>query len=307
MGISKSLCSWIVEGVCSSSGNIMTMYKTNFNMPVPALFGGCSNRNEGFMDARYCSIGGTSHSLVGFYPGYEFALADGLYRWLVSEGNCLNGIACINLGWCKTGCCFGGFGLQVCVNLNSSSGTCCWSYYESMANTGIAGWEVCCDGTHCTVAGATTVSGDDVSISACTICLDIGGVPSTSQCAGSLMGSAWVEGNTLNYINANCWEHVITGDCQSGAAAANRGAIWVDTNHYLNWVGNDCNVYRAPWRICQFSSTFSNGAPVNPSPGAGYAGAIWVDNQFGNTHLSYIGCDGNKYLAGAGECPYVAP
>jgi hypothetical protein len=83
--------------------------------------------------------------------------------------------------------------------------------------------------------------------------------------------------------------------------------MWIDNSCYLNWVGSGGDIYRAKWRICQFCSSFTNGAPANPSPGSSYAGALWVDNQFGWTHLSYIGCDGNKYLTGAGNYPYTAP
>jgi len=280
----------------------MTFWKTNFNMPVPCVFDGCSNCADGFMDARYCSIGGTSQGLVGFYPGYEVAVADGLYRWETGSGECLNGIARIDLDWYRGATCILGARQQVCIDI----GELYINWHEKLFNIGIAGWEICCNGTYCTNAKSVNVSGDDLSISDCNICIDFS-PPSTSQCSSALMGSVWVEGNNLNYINANCWEHVITGDCQSAAGASTDGAMWIDNSHYLNWVGADCNVYRAPWRICQFCSTFSNGPPANPSPGAGYAGALWVDSQFGYTHLSYIGCDGNKYLTGAGNCPYIAP
>lgn len=303
MAISKSLCAWMIEGVCSTSGNIMTMYKTNFNMPVPCLFDGSSDCVNGFMAARYNDIGNTSHALVNFCAGYEFAFADGLWRWEVSDGSCLNGIACADVDWCYSGCCFGGFGFQACVNINSTLGICCWQWYEGMTNVGIAGWEICTDATYCTVTQATTVSGDDTSIGACTISIALGGVPSVAQTA--CKGAIWVEGNNLNYFNASCWEHSIAGDCQGSGGTA--GAIWIDNTHYLNWVNSGGDIYKAPWRICQFCSTFTNGPGPNPSPGAGFAGAIWTDTEFGLTHLAYIGCDGNKYLTGMGNCPYIAP
>lgn len=298
------MCSWIVEGVCSTSGNIMTFWKTNFNMPVPCLFNGSSDYDAGFMAARYCDIGWSSRALTGFCAGYEIALADGLARWCV-DSDSLNGIGCMTLRWYRGATCLFGYGGLICIDLSAPPGYWQSSWYESMTNIGVAGWEVCCNGTYCTIAQVANYSGGDVSIGACTICLDFGSVPDVSQCSSSLRGTIWVEGEDLHYINANCWEHTIVG---SGyASTANVGAIFIDNSHYLNWVGESGTVYQAPWRICQFCSTFSNGAPANPAPGASYAGAIWVDNQFGWTHLSYIGCDGNKYLAGGGNYPYQAP
>lgn len=306
MGISKSMCSWIVKGVCATNGNIMTFWKTNFNMPVPNLFSGSSTYEAGFMAARYCSIGFTSEALTGFYPGYEIALADALLRWCVSDTSCLNGIGCACLIWYRGATCLVGNKFQICVNIPApGSGYYTTSWYETMTNIGVAGWEVCTDATYCTYAVFSNVSGDDVSIGACSTDLYWGSVPSTSQTA--CQGKIWVEGNDLHYFNANQWEHVMVGDNQGSAGAGKQGSLWIDNSHYLHWVGADCNNYRAKWRICQFCSTFSNGAPANPSPGAGYKGSIWADSQFGWTHLSYIGCDGNKYLTGGGNYPYSAP
>jgi len=39
--------------------------------------------------------------------------------------------------------------------------------------------------------------------------------------------------------------------------------------------------------------------------GTSNAGKIWVDTQFGNTHLAYIAKDGWKYITGAGDDPYA--
>ena len=305
MAISKSLCSWILQGVCSTSGNIMTFWHTNFNMPVPPLFDGSSDCDAGFMAARYCSMGSMSFGLQNMCAGYEVALADSLYRWYVDEGSCLNGVVRTQLKWYRGATYLYQYVANWCINLTSSPGWSCYQWSEGMTNTGIAGWEICCNGTYCTTTHADTVSGDDVSIGSCAICLDFGFVPSVVQTA--CQGKIWVEGNDLHYWNANCWEHTIAGTCVGNPGAGKQGSMWVDNSHYLHWVGADCNDYRAPWRICQFCSSFTNGAPANPSPGAGYKGSIWVDSEFGYTHLSYIGCDGNKYLTGAACYPYVAP
>lgn len=284
----------------------MNMYCSNFNMPVPNLFDGCSDCTNGFMAARCNNIGGTSHSLTGtWYPGYEFAFADYLAVWWADEGTCTCGVGCLQQQWYRPSGAINCNSFQVAVSVTSCPGWCSWSWYEGMVNTGIAGWEICDTATctHCNVMQITNVSGDNTAIGACTICFDLGGVPSTTQLSSDYTGHIWVEGDTLAYVNANRWKHKIVGACQGSGADA--GAVWIDNTHYLNWANSGGCWFKAPWRICQFCSSFSNGAPANPAPGAGYAGALWVDNQFGWTHLSYIGCDGNKYLAGAGHCPYV--
>ena len=283
----------------------MTFWKTNFNMPVPQLFNGSSTCDGGFMAVRYGNIGSTSQGLQGFYPGYEVALADALWRWETYGGECLNGRACTTLNWYRGATCIYGYAGQVCIDIPE--------YYiqwtEGVTNTGVAGWEIYCNGSYSTKAQATNISGDNVSIGTYTLGLDFGCVPSTSQCSSEIVGNIWVEGNNLNYINANRWEHTIVG-CPVGVAFTN-GNIWIqDSGLWVNtihWTGGNGCVYRAPWKICQFASTFSNGAPSNPSPGSSYKGSIWVDDQFGSTHLAYIGCDGKKYLAGAGNYPYTTP
>lgn len=274
-------------------------------MPVPNLFDGSSDCSSGFMAARCNNIGFTSHALTGtWYPGYELALADYLPVWWCDEGTDVNGYGCMCMQWYRPSGAINYNKTTIHVVMTSDPGWCSWSWWESMVNTGIAGWEICdtSTSTHCNVMQVTNISGDPVAIGACTVSFDLGGVPSTSQCSSTLRGSIWVEGADLHYINANCWEHAIVGDCQGTAFVC--GSIWIDNSHYLHWTGDDGNDYRAPWRICQFASTFSNGAGSNPAPGTSYKGSLWVDNEFGWTHLAYIGCDGNKYLAGAGHYPY---
>ena len=61
MGCGTNSTGWIIGAVCSTSGNIMNFYKSNFNMPVPPLFDGPSDFTNGYMAARCNNIGGTSH------------------------------------------------------------------------------------------------------------------------------------------------------------------------------------------------------------------------------------------------------
>jgi len=296
--MSARSCLWIPQGVCSTSGNIMCMYRSNFNMPVPDLFDGSSNCTNGWMAARYVDMCDTSHALSGtWYAGYEFALGDSMYIHNASS-SCINGVGCVTEQWKVDGNDINFASYELCIDLDEGF----YGWTESMVNTGIAGWEIDQDSTVTFTNQITNVSGDDVSIAAHTGTIILACVPDTTQCSTILDGSIWVEGNTLGLINANGFKHYIVGNCCGSGASA--GAVWIDNSHYLNWANSGGCWYRAPWRICQFCSTFSNGAGPNPSPGASYAGAIWADTEFGWTHLAYIGCDGNKYLAGAGDYPY---
>lgn len=305
MAIYKSVCSWVPKGICSTNGDIANFWRTNAAMPIPDLKSGSYSFNSGWMAARYCDIGGSSQGLIDFCPGYGVGVADGLFRWCLTNGSCLNGITCVNLFWYRGSTCIGGPSILVCLDGQADPGSWYWMIYETMSTTAVWDTAVCCDGTYCTKAYACTISGDDSSISSCDICFDFGGVPSVSKCSSLLTGSIWVEGDDLAYINACRWENKITGTCQGSGASP--GAIWIDNSHYLNWANSGGCWFQAPWRICQFCSWFGCGAPDNPSPGASYAGSIWVDDEFGCTHLAYIGCDGNKYLAGGGDYPYSAP
>ena len=178
----------------------------------------------------------------------------------------------------------------------------CWrTFYEWHYMTGVDSDEVCCDAPYCAVTRATYICGDDLSVPNCIVEVNWNGVPSTNRCSSTIRGSIWVEGNDLHFINANGWEHWMIGDYQGTGATP--GAIWIDNSHYLHWANSGGCHYRAKWRICQFCSTFSNGPGPNPSPGSAYKGALWADTEFGWTHLAYIGCDGNKYITGAGRDP----
>ena len=90
MACGTNSTAWIIGGVTATNTNIMNMYCSNFNIPVPNLFNGSSDCTNGWMSARCNNIGGTSHSLTGiWYPGYEFAFADYLTSWWVDEGTCI--------------------------------------------------------------------------------------------------------------------------------------------------------------------------------------------------------------------------
>lgn len=298
------MCSWIPKGIKATNNCQVCFFCMNFNMPISSLWSGSSTFASGFMSNRYGDLGGGTQDLGWLYPGYEIATADAMYRYCVTDGSCLNGIARQRLKWLRAGTCYVDFCQNICVNIQAPGSGWTTQYWETMYMTGMDTDEVCTTATYGTAVHADCVSGDNVSIGGCSLGVCFCNVRPTTKCDTALMGSIWVEGNNLNFINAQCWEHTMAGDCQGSGGTA--GAIWIDTNHYLNWVNSGGVIYRAKWRICQFCSDWTNSSGPNPSPGAGYKGAIWMDEEFGLTHLAYIGCDGHKYLTGAGIYPYTA-
>jgi len=308
MAISKNMNYHWAQGMCVTSGDIATMWMTNFNMPVPDLDNGSYDYANGYVAARYGADAGT-YNMSAFYPGYEFIIADTMYRYCVTDGSSLNGSGCFVIKFICGGSDMSGSATcsTASININAPNPGWEWQFYWWLRNTGVAGWEVDSDNTYGVCSFVSAISGDDISIGGVTRTACVCNVPAVGQCSGTYRGNMWVEGDDLHFINANCFEHVMCGiGCSIGGPIP--GSIWIDNNHYLNWAGcSGTAVFRACWRICQFCSWFTNGSGPNPSPGAGYAGAIWADTEFGYTHLAYIGCDGNKYITGAGHCNLIAP
>lgn len=304
----KCNCVWIGKGVKGTSGCIMTQWRANANMPSFNLCGGDCFTYGIMCRAPYGEA--ASYNASTLCRGFEIFQGAAMMRYCIGESDCLNGIFCRCIEWihCDGSTMFAPFAGQHCINMCTAPGWWQWQYYFYFVQMGTNCWEIDVDGCYCLRNCVTCVRGDDLSIATNTCAVCVTNVP-TAPTTGS-SGDIWVEGNNLNFVpeqQTETWEHSMAGDCQSAAGAGTAGSIWVDTSHYLNWVGGDSNVYRAKWRICQFCSWFGGGPGANPAPGAGYAGAIWMDGEFGYSHLAYIGCDGNKYITGAGNCPHIAP
>jgi len=305
MGIAKFNCVWVGEGVCGTSGCIMMQYKRNANMPSYNLCC-CDCFEYGMMCTRPINEAGTYNFALSC-RGFEAFQGAGHVRYCVSDTSCLCGCLCQCIQWIHCdGSVMWTSASKHLVNM-AAPGVGYWSYqyWFYFLQIGTNGWEIDVDGNYCLRQCITCISGDDVSIptNACTITVEYA---PTAPSTGSYRGAIWVEGNDLHFRpeqTAETWEHAMQGNCQGTGGTA--GAIWIDNNHYLNWVNSSGDIYKAKWRICQFCSWFSNSSGPNPSPGASYAGAIWADGEFGYSHLAYIGCDGNKYITGAGEYPYT--
>ena len=292
----------VAKGICGNGGasETMSLWKTNFNMPSPNLTFPFTMLDECY-----------DYDLTGFQPGFEVAIGKANYYW-----NCdATGCARVCMTWCRfDGACMYGLSRNICFC------ACCGYTYGFMVNTGIAPWEVCADGNYELSACAICLPGSGFDTAADCIFLNVcmRNVPSQTYIA-DVRGSIWVEGNNLAYINAGgcsnptftCgWKASITGACVGDSGSvSNAGAIWVNTDacSKITWVGNDGNIYVPNFAVQQYASFFVNGPTCSVNAGTCRAGEVWVDNEFGQTHLSYIGCDGYKWLTGAGNCPYIAP
>lgn len=177
-------------------------------------------------------------------------------------------------------------------------------YWVYWFNIGVASWEVDVDGTY---YFETTVTGD-VSGSKTTQ-VDFLNVPDTTQISESREGAIWVEGNYLAMVNANGFKHRILGTTV-GNSGNTPGYIWLSDNSsdgtdgYVCFIDDSGEKRSAPWRIKQFESSFSNSANGEIYAGTSEAGKMWMDTEYGYTHIGYINNDGYKYIFGAGNYPY---
>ena len=272
-------------------------YKTNFNMPVPPVWDGSTFvRYLGRADVINESY---SYNLSGFSPGFEICVGLSVYdfendgvdpyyintqmyqRWTDPSLN--------TIFWNTNGDYF--------------TSTLLGGYYSDIwyaANIGCAGWDVNSNATYhfrASCSGSPSIGTVDSGVS-------MSNVPSTTQMSSDKAGYIWVEGNNLCYVNANLWKHTIIGDIWD-YAGADPGYIWIDTDNVIHWTGADGNDYQLKWRKKQFDSIFNNSATSTDYAGTSKAGIMWVDDEYGWTHLSYIGYDGYKYVTGAGDDPYT--
>jgi len=303
----KCNCVWIGKGVKGTNGCIHTQWRVNANWPAHNLCGGdCFE--YGMMCIPPYGYTCSNFDASTLCRGFEIFQGASMQRYCIGASSCLNGIYCRCLQWihCDGSIMWTSSGKH-CINMCTDAESWQWQYYFYFLQMGVNCWEIDVDGEYCLRNCITCYSGDDLSITTQYVAKGICNVPSAPS-TGPTRGVIWVEGNNLHFRptqSTEAWEHAMVGDCQG--AGASPGAIWIDTNHYLHWANSSGDDYRAKWRDCQFCSWFGNSSGPNPSPGAGHAGAIWADGEFGYSHLAYIGCDGKKYITGAGNCAYIAP
>jgi hypothetical protein len=276
----------------------MTWFKTNFNMPVEDYMAANSpfTRYQG----AWNFIGGptTSFDLSGFVPGYEICVGNSIYDFENDSASPVNINTTATIGWYSPS-----LSPLFTSSSNLSYSSLPSGYYIEFwlaANTGCAGWEVNSNDTYhyrASASGSPSIPVVDISVA-------MSNVPSTTQLGSTKPGHIWVEGNDLCYINANQWKHTIVG-ATIGNPGADPGYIWIDSSNLLHWIGSDGQDYVNTFFVKQFASFFSGGATGTVFAGTSKAGYLWVDSEFGDTHLAYIGYDGYKYLTGSGDSPYI--
>lgn len=276
----------------TATGVSFVFWRSNFNMPVPVTYsrGNMSYNNQA-----------TTFDLSGFVPGLEICLGvlKDLTVTVTSVGN-----VTVDTAWYKPD------GTKIFSIYNYTwyadvTGDWVFGTDVSYANTGCASWEVGSSGTY----SIRTIVTGGASFSQTTNIV-FNNVPSVTKLASSSQGYIWVEGNYLAFCNAGggtqggagAWKHSILGTSLGTSGSA--GYMWIDTSNNLCFTRSDGTACKVPWKVKQFKSEFTNSASGAVNAGTSNKGKIWVDNEFGQTHIAYIGDDGYKYLCGAGDNPY---
>ena len=270
----------------TSTGVSMTWWRTNFNMPVPMTW------TSGSMS--YGSTA-TSFDLSGFVPGLEICVGI-LHN--ISADVASPGTVYVHTGW------YNPSGTEIFSIFDSSfyaSSPGTWSYSSdsiAAANIGVCSWEIGSSGNY---SIRTYITGACTHTETTTIAFN--NVPDVTQLGTSARGMVWVDGNYLALVNYHQWQHRILGMDVSNPGASS-GHFWMDSNSDLYFISSDGHKRCTPWKIKQFKSEWSNSATESKYAGTDKAGTIWMDAAYGYTHIGYIGYDGYKYLAGAGDYPY---
>lgn len=277
-------------------------FKTNFNMPIhDFVTGGTFTRFQG--PVTYDGEA-TTFDLTGFSPGFEICNGATVFDYDNTGGGSPRSVSAIlSIRWTTTS----NVTLVGPFNFSLSTSIPAGNFFEfwSGANIGFENSEVATSTTYDFRGVATGTNG----IAEVSTAVSFTNVPTITTLSSADRGYMWVEGNNLAYVNSLQWKHSMAG-VAVGATGKTPGYIWVDdgvstgTPNALHWVGSDGKDYTNTWQVKQFASFYSGSSTGTTFAGTGDAGYIWVDTQFGNTHLGYIGIDGFKYLTGAGVNPY---
>lgn len=280
-----------------------TWFGTNFNMPVPSSIATVSGPVTQY-NSVFTYIGAsTSYDLTGFSPGFEICVGTSVLDLDNTAGSTTaSASGTLTLQWIAPN----GTTILLSNSVFFSFSAAAGYFSEEFVgeNIGFQGIEVGASGTYFLKASWSGTP----SASSVTTSVTFTNVPTITTFPSKDQGYMWIEGNNLTYINANLWKHSIAGTLVGATnGSQDIGYIWMDGTD-IHWVGADTNNYKQPWKQFQFASFFSNSstgpAPGTPLPSNDY-GSFWVDSEFGDTHLAYIGSDGNKWLTGAGANPYI--
>lgn len=284
-----------------NSANKFTWFKTNFNMPVVDFVTG-GNYYMYVGPVTYLNQS-TTYDLTGFVPGYEICNGSAVYTFdNTAGGSTFNINTNINCKWTDTSNNVLN-GVSYTYNIQQALPAGYYSVTYVGANIGFEGSEIAASGTYDFRASASGTPNITEVVTAVTF----NNVPTITTLPSQDRGYVWVEGNNLTYVNDLLWKHSIAGTYVTNTPGATKaGYIWLDSGtNSIRWVGNDGNMYQLPWSVKQFASYYAGSSTGTQYAGTSRQGYLWVDNQFGLTHLAYIGTDGYKYLCGAGNNPYA--
>jgi hypothetical protein len=274
-------------------------YKTNFNMPIRNYMSPNMTfvRHQG---AWTYQDEGVAYNLAGFVPGFEICNGCAIFDFENDSLVPYNINTRLYVGYMNPAL---AVIFYVCngYNVVETVAPGYWTEYWWGGNIGCCAWEVTSSSFYRFFARATGTP----SIPQVETIISMSNVPSTAELAAGTEGYIWVEGNNLCYICANRWKHTMVGTDEGLAGITYAGAMWIDNANVLHWVGANGHKYRANWQVKQFASFYFNSADHVQFAGLDKEGYLWVDNEFGETHLAYIGHDGYKYLTGAGVDPYI--
>ena len=289
----------ICEGVENNvSGTFFYWWKSNFNMPVPNIIDNTSGWTQTDGPFNYYNEA-TSFDLTGFSPGFEAMVGFVVFSVENTGATTYNINTLIRARWTDPSLnTINYFAYDVPWVYSLAPGD--WTGYEFGGNVGVASWEIGGNGNYhfrSSLTGVPDTATHDTPVT-------ITNCPSTSMLPSGKEGYIWVEGDNLCYVNYNLWKHSMIG-LNVGYVDVNKaGYFWMDTSSVLHWIGDSGDEFIAEWEVQQFASTWSNSATHATNAGTSKRGYMWVDNEFGNTHLAYIGYNGYKFLTGAGDYPY---
>lgn len=283
---------WVAKWMQNSNNwLIMKWWKTNFNMPVPDIFLSTPTWNEWRWPVAYYDPA-TSFSLSWFVPWLESNVHTAVAHWeswwwwyvylnttLVRPDSAVISSSSFQ------------FYLHPVVP---------WEWYEIIYwfNTWVAAWEVNQNWTYQFNANVTWVT----PIPSATQNISISNCPSVATTWTAWM--IWVEWNYLSFINANSFIHWILWT-NLWYVWWTPWSMWIDNNNDLHWIDTSWNDRRAPWKIKQFASTWSNWPTWQVYAWTGSSWMMWMDSQFWYTHIAYIWADWYKYLTWAWDYPYT--
>lgn len=287
-------CKWVKN---NNTWVQMTWWKSNFNMPVPNIWGNNTGwvAWSGVFTYHWTA---TSFDLTWFNNWWEVIAAVSWVHWEEWEWD--DTTHTFKQTWRDT---------SWSIMFTHSSDIYVeyipiWDWFlerQTASNQWIAPWEINQSWTYsCTVE----VSGSEINLSQ-VYNVTFNNVPAFPWYKSP--GYVWVEWDQLAYTSANGFTHKIDWFWASTVVSSNTWSIWVDTAAIsaMYFIWTSWRKLTTPWTLKQFASTWSNWAPSAVSGQTPWY--VYMDSQFWYTHISYIDKSWDKILIGDWHYPYQDP